>query len=53
MTNYSYPFMISYELTSKLLAILVLAYLDIVAANDNITTLGSILSNFLVFIITR
>jgi len=39
--------MISYELLSKLLAILVLSYPDIVAADNNITTLNSILLIFL------
>jgi len=46
MTNYSCPFMISCESASKLSAMLVLPYLDIVAADDNITTLGGILLNF-------
>ena len=46
MTNYSYPLVISCELISKLLAILVLPYLDVIAADDNIAALGSILSNF-------
>jgi len=47
MTNYSCPFVISYKLISKLLAMLVSPYPDIVAADDNITALGGILSNFL------
>ena len=47
MTNYSCPLIIGYKSVSKLLAILVSPYLDIIAANDNITALGSILSNFL------
>jgi len=38
--------MISYELVSKLLAMLVLARLDVIAADDNIAALGSILLNF-------
>jgi len=37
---------ISYELASKLSAMLVSPYLDIIAADDNIAALGSILSNF-------
>jgi len=47
MTNYSCPLVISCELISKLLAMLVSPYLDIVATNDNITALGGILLNFL------
>jgi len=47
MTNYSYPLVIGYKSVSKLLAILVLPYLDIIATDDDITTLGSILLNFL------
>jgi len=39
--------MISCELISKLLAILVSPYLDVVAANNNIAVLGGILLNFL------
>jgi len=39
--------MISCESVSKLSAILVSAYLDVVAANNNIATLGGILLNFL------
>jgi len=46
MTNYSYPFVIGYKLASKLLAMLVLPYLDIIATDDNITALGGILLNF-------
>ena len=46
MTNYNCPLIISYELVSKLSAMLVLPYPDIIATNDNITTLGGILSNF-------
>jgi len=38
--------MIGYESASKLSAMLVSARLDIVAADDDIATLGSILSNF-------
>jgi len=43
MTNCSCPLVISYELTSKLSAILVSPYPDVVAADNNITALGSIL----------
>jgi len=38
--------MIGYELASKLLAMLVLPYPDIIAANDDITALDGILLNF-------
>jgi len=47
MTNYSCPLVIGYELVSKLLAMLVSACLDIVAADDDIAALGGILLNFL------
>jgi len=47
MTNCSCPFVISCESVSKLLAMLVSPYLDIIAANDNVTALDSILLNFL------
>jgi len=47
MTNYSYPLIIGYELASKLLAMLVSPYPDIVATDDDVTALGSILLNFL------
>jgi len=47
MTDYSYPFMIGCESASKLSAILVSPYPDIITADDNITTLGGILLNFL------
>jgi len=43
MTNYSCPLVISCESTSKLLAMLVSPRPDIVAANDDIATLGGIL----------
>jgi len=46
MTNYSYPLIISCELVSELLAMLVSPYLDIIATNDNVITLSSILLNF-------
>jgi len=46
MTNYSCPLVIGYKLVSKLLAMLVLAHPDIIAADDNVVTLGGILSNF-------
>ena len=39
--------MISYKSVSKLLAMLVLPYPDIVAANDDVAALGGILSIFL------
>jgi len=41
--------MISCELASKLLAMLVLACLDIVAADNDIAALGGILSIFCVY----
>jgi len=47
MTNYSYPFVIGYESASKLLAILVSPHPNIIAADDDVATLGGILSNFL------
>jgi len=47
MTNYSCLLVISYKSVSKLLAILVLPYPDIIAINNNITALGSILLIFL------
>ena len=47
MTNCSCPLVISCELVSKLLAMLVSACLDIVAANDDVAALGSILLIFL------
>jgi len=47
MTNYSYSLVISCKLTSKLLAMLVSARLDIITANNNIAALGNILSIFL------
>jgi len=46
MTNYNYSLVISYKLISKLSAILVLPYLDVVAADNDIATLGGILLNF-------
>jgi len=46
MTNYNYPLVISCELVSELLAMLVLARPDIIAADNDITALGSILLNF-------
>jgi len=46
MTNYSYPLVIGCESISKLLAMLVLPYLDIIAADDDIAALGGILLNF-------
>jgi len=46
MTNYNYPFIIGCELISKLLAMLVSAYLNIIATDDDITALGSILLSF-------
>jgi len=46
ITNYNCPLVIGYKSVSKLLAMLVSPYLDIIAANNNITALGSILSNF-------
>ena len=39
--------MIGCESVSKLLAMLVLAYLDIIAVDDDCATLGGILLNFL------
>jgi len=47
MTNYNYPFIISCESVSKLLAMLVSPYLDIITTNDDVTALGGILLNFL------
>jgi len=47
MTNYSYPLIIGCESVSKLSAMLVSPYPDIIATNDNIVALGGILSNFL------
>jgi len=47
MTNYSCPLVIGCKSASKLSAILVSPYPDIIAANDNITALGGILLNFL------
>jgi len=44
MTNYSCPLVIGCELISKLLAMLVSLYPDIIAANDDIAALGGILS---------
>jgi len=46
MTNYNCPLVISYKSVSKLLAMLVSPYPDIIAADDDITTLGGILLNF-------
>jgi len=46
MTNYNCPLVISCELASKLSAILVSPYPDIITADDDITALGGILSNF-------
>ena len=46
MTNYSCPLMIGCELASKLLAMLVSPYPDVVTADNNITALGSILLIF-------
>jgi len=46
MTNYSCPLVIGCESVSKLLAMLVSAYPDIVAADNNIAALGGILLNF-------
>jgi len=47
MTNYSYPLVISCELASELSAMLVSAYLDIIATDNNCAALGGILLNFL------
>jgi len=47
MTNCSCPLVISYELISKLLTMLVLACPDIITTNNDIAALGSILSIFL------
>jgi len=47
MTACSCPFIIGYKSVSKLSAMLVSACPDIVAANNNITALGGILSIFL------
>jgi len=47
MTNYSCPLVISCELISKLLAMLVSPYPDIITADNNIVALGSILLIFL------
>jgi len=46
MTDCSCPFVIGCESVSKLLAMLVLLRPDIIAADDNVIILGSILSNF-------
>jgi len=46
MTNYSCPFVIGYELVFKLSAMLVSLCPDIVATDNDITALGSILLNF-------
>jgi len=46
MTNYSCPLVIGCELASKLLAMLVSPYPDIIATDDDVTALGGILSNF-------
>jgi len=46
MINYSYPLVIGCKSVSKLLAMLVSPYLDIIAADDDIATLSSILLNF-------
>jgi len=46
MTNYSYPFVIGYELVSKLLAILVLLCPDIIATDNDVATLSGILLIF-------
>jgi len=52
-TAYSCPFVTTYKLVSKLSAILVSFYLDVVATNNNTTTLGGILLNSLCLIIIR
>ena len=46
MTNYSCPLIIGCESVSKLSAILVSPYLDIIAIDNNIAALGNILLNF-------
>jgi len=46
MIDYNCPLVISYELISKLSAILVLPYPDVIAADDDVAILGSILLNF-------
>jgi len=46
MTDYNCPLVIGCKSVSKLLAMLVSLCLDIIAADDNITALGGILSNF-------
>jgi len=46
MTDCSCPLVISCELVSKLSAMLVSLYPDIVAADNDITTLGGILLSF-------
>jgi len=46
MTNYSCPLIISYKSASELLAMLVSPHPDIIAANDDITALSGILSDF-------
>jgi len=45
--------MTTYKLTSKLSAILVSSYPNVIAANNNTTTLGGILLNFLCLIVTK
>jgi len=47
MTNYNYPLVIGCELIFELLAMLVSARPDIIAADDNVAALGSILLSFL------
>jgi len=47
ITDCSCPLVISCELVSELLAMLVLLCLDVVATNNDIATLGGILLNFL------
>jgi len=46
MTDYSCPLVIGYESASKLSAILVSPRPDVVAADDDVTALGGILSIF-------
>jgi len=47
MTNYSCPLVIGYESVSELSAMLVLPCLDVVAADNDVAALNSILLNFL------
>jgi len=46
ITNYNCPLVIGYESISKLLAMLVSPYPDIITANDDVAALGSILLIF-------